>query len=1087
MNLKAQLIKTLQGSQKALFPRQLLYADSAANKIHFRKLTALLSLNKPALKKSGITPCNTSTFNLQLTPAPGQKIELRELQTLPDGNFIMAANITLLNSELEGLLCLLENAGNVISQTQVRVNNKPVTLYDTKVYPDGTIVIAGIVHDATGQVFVSCLNPDLSVKWLEIFSVPSAPGKVTLNLVDDMSVALGVQLPDAIWYCYLDNDGSLKWQKQVAMPGLDALTGFGMVSNTDFSVVLNRTITGRKLSEIFTVAIANGNILSSYLIGNGISEYKYSHSRTFNGRMISTGIKRSTGGFELVRDINANAAQEEVEHTYTIPESIDFNTSSALDNSGSVMGFCFPQQGKLVFLRHFAYYQTSPENTREYDVPVGSSISSIAKSLVDGGYLLGLNTSDSNRIILIKTDSIGTLAGCGYKDITNSYEETINKPNTATTAAFSTGTVTLDPAVLNKNPSFISGQFVCNQNYCPAPPSEDTCLGTFYKTFRSSSYANTFNGSYLMQNDIHLVFTGKVENVLGHQNIVTSGVQLYNAKGDFIKGSDVYCDSSSSSPSSYQIDKQHVMLLNYTSQKGVPTYTFTLINDNLQILWTKTVNFNGYSFGNNTAGTLVADAEGNFYLVGSTLGFMEKPKVLVYKMDKNGNGLWFKYYEIEKGNFLLSSAVTTKTSLIIVSEGGPEGSVSVSIDKNTGEMHSAYLFQNSSAGEVYQRYLGLENDHIFYAGNNGNGNLVIGTFDTTGKPIKFKSFADQGSVPRAAISKAGMLYVLYSYYSGLTTKNVILKADTTLKIVYKNIYDVIKYGYPASMAVSDDGSIYAAGSFFYGGANGSYADGFLEKFDANGVLGTCGYQPGIDETMDINLNVQPISFNVINSNFVAAKVPVNLVPDGNGNVVSDILCSSTQLCSSVKLSGTANICDLKERYSYVAATNPGCTLLPTWTYDTSFVILKNTTADTATFVFKHSGATWIKTKLNTGCTIYLDSILVTVQAGTGLSIANDSLVCPDDSIKLNAPGGFSSYTWNNGSVDSFLVVKAPGLYFVNVKNGCGQSFADSAIVTQATVPSLVIDTPAGNLQRRYCIFECYTGIHQLSMEPHGLF
>jgi len=1088
LNLSAQVIKQSPSSEKYISPIQLLHADRAGNKIHFRKLTAIENLSSRQDIINGPGTCNTATFYLHLTPGSGQKIKLKELQTLPGGDFIMAADITLPNSQQEGLVCILNNSGNIVSQTQLRVNNKPTTLYSTKIYGDGTFVIAGVMHDASDKVFVSCLNQDLSVKWLKIFDLPSSPVKVTLDLVD-ANIAVGVQLQDAIWYSFLNSDGTVIWQKEIAVTGLDDLVGFSPVLYSELSILINRTFTGKKQSEIYEIELTGGNVLSNYIVGNGNDEYKYSHSRSFNSRIISAGIiKKSPTDYQLVRDIYGATQYEETEHTYTIPESIDFNTSCALDNSGNVMGFCFPQQGKLVFLRHFAYYQTSPEYTREYNVPVGTSIEAVAKSFIDGGYLFGLNTENSNGLILIKTDSIGTLPGCGYKEISNSYQEFINKPNILSVATSFNTSVVAFAGVLNKNIASIAGQFDCNQNYCPAPPYEDSCLSSFYKTFRSSSEINSFNASYLMQNDNHLILTGRVDNILNNQNIATGGIQVYNAKGDFIKGVDVYYDNSSASPSSFQIDKKNVLLLNYTSKNGVPTYSFTLVDDNLQNIWTKTVNFNGISFGSNLPGNVVTDTEGNLYFIGCSLGFQEKPKVLVYKMDKNGNGLWFKQYEIEKGNFLISSAVATKTSLIIVNEGGPDGSVSVCIDKNTGEMKSAYLYQNSSAGEVYTRFLGLENDHIFYAGNDGQDNLVIGTFDTTGKPIKFKTFVQSQTLPRAATSKAGMLYILYNYYDGAAFKDVILKADTALNIRFQNNYTPIHYGYASGMAVSDNGSIYATGNFFYGGNNGSYADSYLEKFDANGILGTCGYQIGSSATVDINLRVQPLTFDMIQGNFFSDDIPVRFVPDNNGNVVSDILCSSTQQCNSVKVSGPSILCELNQTYHYTAATNPGCTLQPIWIYDTSFVALKKDTGLTADFIFKRPGITWLKVKLNAGCNIYLDSINVKIQnKPIKFSLGNDTILCSGDNIKLKAGNGFTSYLWNDGSTDSILVVKVPGLYFVRVKNLCGDGYTDTVNITKATIPSLIVSSPSFACVGDTVLLNASSGFSNYEWSPPSLF
>src|SRR4030095_9063719 len=60
-------------------------------------------------KQLSYDACKTSTFYIHVFPAAGQLIDLKEIQTLPNGNFILAGNITLPNSEQEGLITILSN------------------------------------------------------------------------------------------------------------------------------------------------------------------------------------------------------------------------------------------------------------------------------------------------------------------------------------------------------------------------------------------------------------------------------------------------------------------------------------------------------------------------------------------------------------------------------------------------------------------------------------------------------------------------------------------------------------------------------------------------------------------------------------------------------------------------------------------------------------------------------------------------------------------------------------------------------------------------------------------------------------------
>jgi gliding motility-associated-like protein len=46
----------------------------------------------------------------------------------------------------------------------------------------------------------------------------------------------------------------------------------------------------------------------------------------------------------------------------------------------------------------------------------------------------------------------------------------------------------------------------------------------------------------------------------------------------------------------------------------------------------------------------------------------------------------------------------------------------------------------------------------------------------------------------------------------------------------------------------------------------------------------------------------------------------------------------------------------------------------------------------------------------------------------------DTLLCQYETIELAATGNFSGYTWNTGSVDKVIAAKAPGTYWLQVKD-----------------------------------------------------
>ncbi|WP_462251683.1 hypothetical protein, partial [Ferruginibacter sp.] len=423
--------------------------------------------------------CNTSTFYLRFTAGAGEKINVKEIQTLPDGNFLITGNIILPNLDQEGILCVMNNAGAFVLQQRIKINNSSTTIFSAKAQYNGSILIAGSIHSASDKIFVSQLNSNLSTNWTKVIDVNQPPLKVVLDIVPNNQLVVAAHTGAGIIYSLLDATGNSLWKMQTTPAGIDVLAGIGHSDYNEVSIVINCTRASKKVTDVITFNQITGAILASHTLGSINDEHLFDDVSSYSNRFITTGVIKNTAAqFNLAREIMYNSNTTETVHTYTVPLPVDFNFTSAHDNAGDAMGFCFPQQGKLVYIRHFGYYQTAPEYIRQYDVPVGSSITSVSRSLIDGGYIFGLNTSSQDTIILIKTDSIGIVAGCAYNTLPNNYAEVIttqNIPSGATVTSITPGTTTAALQTINAS---LTKYTDCNQQYCPPAPPDDTCLST---------------------------------------------------------------------------------------------------------------------------------------------------------------------------------------------------------------------------------------------------------------------------------------------------------------------------------------------------------------------------------------------------------------------------------------------------------------------------------------------------------------------------------------------------------------------------------------------------------------------------------
>jgi gliding motility-associated-like protein len=1042
------LLHQLPVAAQHLFPSIPSLKSSTTNYTKYKNRTATIL---PSLRTNNEAACSTTTFYMNIPAPAGQKIEIKDAQTLPGGDFILAGN--LLNNGTEGWLIRMSNEGNLVMQKRIMVNNKAVQVQAVKVTASGKIVIAGILP-AANEVVMVAFNSDLSVNWSKVITLSAMPSKLSLELIEDQFVALAAQLPSSIVYIKLNISGGLVWINELSPPGLTELVGFGTMIYGHHSIIANCLVNGQKQVAIIAVNDTYGDVTYSNYLDSPDTELKAMESTAFADRRLIVSMAKTATGFELRRDILARPAESETRHRYQLPHTIDFSVSAAMDNAGDVMGFCFPNEGKLVFLKHFAYYQTTPEHTREYAVPQGSSISAVARSF-DGGYLFTLNNSSLNNIVLIKTDSTGVLAGCNYNDLNLDTKESISAQNSP---LFITKTLLglpiADGQVVSSDLS-LSRAFDCNQNYCPLPPVEDSCLSTYFKVFRSHSYIDLFGNYYLMENNRQLVTTTRYDRILGGSNQVTSGLKLLDEKGNFLKGAQVFLDGQSSSFSVRQMDDHSVMLVSYSVNNNIPRFTLTHVSADIQILWSKSFEtWLNYDFASAGYGysDLHQDKEGNFYFVGTRMGFYStKPGVLVYKMDPSGNPVWLKAYEFDKGLFGTAKMASTSSSLIIIIEGGNEGNVSARLDKNTGQMLNAYQYKSTWDGSIYDRLAAYDGKHIVYAGGSSQSKLSLSLFDTTGYPLQLKYLDHEASIPRAAIFKNGNLYVNYTYFDGSAFKDVLLKTDGDLNPQFSNEFDKIRWGNAVGMGVSDNENIYIGGNYQHGSDAGpNYFDPYIIKYNSEGEPGTCNFNPIALPFVSVDLYPVQLGFAPVQRSFKPVTIPIAFVDDNDGPQLSEILCSSLPQCNFLKIKGPAQLCHTNEPTVFQVTKNAGCTLIPRWLVDTAAVQWLSATDTSVSFRFNKAGTFWIKGKLDAGCQLYEDSLEVNVYTTpASLDLGRDTVLCPGNTLLLNARKGYVSYLWKNGSSDSVFSVTQPGEYYVTVRDACGTTVRDTVIVRAA--------------------------------------
>jgi gliding motility-associated-like protein len=561
-------------------------------------------------------------------------------------------------------------------------------------------------------------------------------------------------------------------------------------------------------------------------------------------------------------------------------------------------------------------------------------------------------------------------------------------------------------------------------------------------------------------NDHLAILSARYTRLNGGINSVTKSLKLYDKQGLFKRGVRYLHNDQPLDLTVYPLSKNKFLGYFYMPpiKDDSVRYLVALMNNNLQPVWTRWISMKSPSpfySGIGSFADATTDDEGNIYLMGTTIGYMEKPRITIHKLTNDGKGVWTSSVAVDETNLLGARIQAVGNHLVVVSEGGQSGSISLRVNKNTGDPVNAFLFNNSGAGILYRRSFDWVGNRFIYAGNDKDEDFIMASFDSTGWPLKIRKIEKSGSF-RSGLATMGHLYATFFYYNGSEAKDVILKADSNLNLIFANEYERERDRYPVGLHVQDNSEIIVPGNFFYGGVNGKYLDPYMMKFDALGNLGTCANIKMQNTLSDVDPKVEAIpAIRVPQLISTYPGIDITMAEDNYGERVADILCKSTQKCNSIDLKGKDTICDLSETFIYETVLNNECTLNPVWNYDTSMVKLLKNQDHSIELQFKKPGKTLIKSTINTGCKLLLDSIVVEIfNTSSSLTIGADTTLCPGDSIQLHAGAGFSAYQWNTGATDSTIWVAAAGKYFVTVDNACGIPLSDTIEIFMPAVPLL---------------------------------
>lgn len=158
-------------------------------------------------------------------------------------------------------------------------------------------------------------------------------------------------------------------------------------------------------------------------------------------------------------------------------------------------------------------------------------------------------------------------------------------------------------------------------------------------------------------------------------------------------------------------------------------------------------------------------------------------------------------------------------------------------------------------------------------------------------------------------------------------------------------------------------------------------------------------------------------------------------------------CKEVSICDSIRIKGPETICDPDKSMEFHIEKRMDCLKEIDWDIDSSAIEkMEFQGKDSVKILFEKGWKGGYLRAAIPSCNIR-DSIMIIVSGKLpSLNLGADTSLCRD-SIVLRAQQGYKDYQWQNGNTDDSMVVYSPGRYWVQVNDGCGESFADTIIVS----------------------------------------
>ncbi len=187
--------------------------------------------------------------------------------------------------------------------------------------------------------------------------------------------------------------------------------------------------------------------------------------------------------------------------------------------------------------------------------------------------------------------------------------------------------------------------------------------------------------------------------------------------------------------------------------------------------------------------------------------------------------------------------------------------------------------------------------------------------------------------------------------------------------------------------------------------------------------------------------------NIVSNTF--SETHRNFAPDGPLPLTANTACHQISFCDSIGLHSANDTTCVGTTLLFHYSKNPECGAKAIWTFDTTAVASFSFPNDSSIDItYKKAWEGYVYASMTATCgNLLMDSVAVWIKEAPGpVSLGPDSAICNGDSLLLNAHSGYSSYNWQDGTLDSVYLVKNPGTYWVKTTDICNNVYRDTVVV-----------------------------------------